>query len=99
MTGFAHATSQWYGPAAPNSLQLAWRLPEQGGRHLLRHGLIMTPPMCALRCQAGFIVDDEINRLMVNPLPFGVRLHAIFDVSIPLLWFRAGQLLLVTPGG
>ena len=25
------------------------------------------------------IVDDELNRLLVNPLPPGVRLHAIID--------------------
>ena len=29
--------------------------------------------------QAGSIVDDEMNRLLVNPLPHGVRLHAIID--------------------
>ena len=29
--------------------------------------------------QAGQIVDDELNRLLVNPLPPGVRLHAIID--------------------
>lgn len=29
--------------------------------------------------QAGYIVDDEMNRLLVNPLPRGVRLHAIID--------------------
>lgn len=29
--------------------------------------------------QAGYVVDDEINRLLVNPLPVGVRLHAIID--------------------
>ena len=29
--------------------------------------------------QAGMIVDDELNRLLVNPLPPGVRLHAIID--------------------
>ncbi|BDA41997.1 Metacaspase-1A [Coccomyxa sp. Obi] len=28
---------------------------------------------------AGYIVDDELNRLLVNPLPHGVRLHAIID--------------------
>ena len=27
--------------------------------------------------QAGQIVDDDLNRLLVNPLPPGVRLHAI----------------------
>ena len=32
-----------------------------------------------LRVQAGMIVDDELNRLLVNPLPPGVRLHAIID--------------------
>ena len=31
------------------------------------------------RMQAGMIVDDELNRLLVNPLPPGVRLHAIVD--------------------
>ena len=31
------------------------------------------------RVQAGMIVDDELNRLLVNPLPPGVRLHAIVD--------------------
>ena len=25
------------------------------------------------------VVDDELNRLLVNPLPPGVRLHAIID--------------------
>jgi len=25
------------------------------------------------------VVDDELNRLLVNPLPQGVRLHAIID--------------------
>jgi hypothetical protein len=29
--------------------------------------------------QAGYIIDDEMNRLLVNPLPHGVRLHAIID--------------------
>ena len=29
--------------------------------------------------QAGQIVDDELNQLLVNPLPPGVRLHAIID--------------------
>jgi hypothetical protein len=29
--------------------------------------------------QAGMIVDDELNRLLVNPLPPRVRLHAIVD--------------------
>jgi hypothetical protein len=24
-------------------------------------------------------VDDDLNRLLVNPLPLGVRLHAIID--------------------
>ncbi|KAK9908707.1 hypothetical protein WJX75_001808 [Coccomyxa subellipsoidea] len=28
---------------------------------------------------AGYIIDDEMNRLLVNPLPHGVRLHAIID--------------------
>ncbi len=32
-----------------------------------------------LLTQAGYIVDDEMNRLLVNPLPHGVRLHAIID--------------------
>jgi hypothetical protein len=28
---------------------------------------------------AGQIVDDELNRRLVRPLPTGVRLHAILD--------------------
>lgn len=28
---------------------------------------------------AGEIIDDELNRLLVNPLPAGVKLHAIID--------------------
>jgi hypothetical protein len=28
---------------------------------------------------AGVIVDDELNRILVNPLPPGVKLHAIID--------------------
>jgi len=28
---------------------------------------------------AGFIVDDELNAALVNPLPAGVRLHAVVD--------------------
>lgn len=28
---------------------------------------------------AGQIVDDELNRALVNPVPPGVRLHAIID--------------------
>lgn len=27
----------------------------------------------------GVIVDDEINETIVRPLPYGVKLHAIFD--------------------
>lgn len=33
----------------------------------------------SLCMQAGHIVDDELNRLLVNPLAPGVRLHAIID--------------------
>ena len=29
--------------------------------------------------QAGQLVDNELNALLVNPLPHGVRLHAIID--------------------
>ncbi|KAL4438686.1 hypothetical protein ABPG77_006290 [Micractinium sp. CCAP 211/92] len=29
--------------------------------------------------QAGEIVDDELNRMLINPLPTGVKLHAIID--------------------
>jgi metacaspase-1 len=29
--------------------------------------------------RAGQIVDDELNRRLVNPLPTGVRLHALLD--------------------
>lgn len=29
--------------------------------------------------QAGHLVDDDVNRLLVNPLPEGVVLHAIID--------------------
>ena len=29
--------------------------------------------------QAGQLTDDEVNRILVNPLPHGVRLHAIID--------------------
>ena len=28
---------------------------------------------------AGEIVDDDLNRLLVNPLPQGVKLHAVMD--------------------
>lgn len=28
---------------------------------------------------AGQIVDDEVNALLVNPLPAGVKLHAVVD--------------------
>ena len=38
--------------------------------------------LCAytrLRAQAGQLTDDEVNRILVNPLPHGVRLHAIID--------------------
>ncbi|KAK9819981.1 hypothetical protein WJX72_004748 [[Myrmecia] bisecta] len=28
---------------------------------------------------AGMIVDDELNELLINPLPQGVRLHAVID--------------------
>jgi metacaspase-1 len=28
---------------------------------------------------AGEIIDDDIHRIVVRPLPKGVRLHAIFD--------------------
>ena len=46
------------------------------------------PPLPAAECavkasrrrvQAGMIVDDELNRLLVNPLGPGVRLHAVID--------------------
>lgn len=30
--------------------------------------------------QAGMIVDDELNRLLVNPLPPGTRLHVVIGV-------------------
>ena len=29
--------------------------------------------------QAGEIVDDDLNRMLVNPLPQGVRLHCVVD--------------------
>jgi hypothetical protein len=29
--------------------------------------------------QAGEIVDDDLNRVLINPLPTGVKLHAIID--------------------
>ena len=29
--------------------------------------------------QAGMIIDDEINRLLVNPVNTNVRLHAVID--------------------
>ena len=29
--------------------------------------------------QGGQLIDDELNQLLVNPLPHGVRLHAIID--------------------
>ncbi|GAB4823694.1 hypothetical protein N2152v2_010740 [Parachlorella kessleri] len=29
--------------------------------------------------QAGQIVDDELNRILVNPIPTGVKLHAVVD--------------------
>ena len=29
--------------------------------------------------QAGMITNDELNRVLVNRLPHGVRLHAIID--------------------
>ena len=32
-----------------------------------------------LYLQAGMIIDDEINRLLVNPLTPNVRLHAVID--------------------
>ena len=32
-----------------------------------------------LRLQAGQIVDDELNAVLVNPLGPGVRLHAVID--------------------
>lgn len=34
---------------------------------------------CLEWLQGGQLVDDELNQLLVNPLPPGVRLHAIID--------------------
>lgn len=41
----------------------------------------MQPPPCSwlYAVQAGQIVDDEINAVLVNPLLPGVRLHAVID--------------------
>lgn len=33
----------------------------------------------AIPLQGGQIIDDELNQLLVNPLPHGARLHAIID--------------------
>lgn len=32
--------------------------------------------------QAGMIVDDELNRLLVNPLIPGVRLHVVLGEAV-----------------
>ncbi len=29
--------------------------------------------------QAGQLIDNELNALLVNPLPHGVRMHCIID--------------------
>jgi len=29
--------------------------------------------------RAGEIIDDDLNRMLINPLPQGVKLHAIID--------------------
>jgi hypothetical protein len=33
---------------------------------------------------AGHLTDDDMNALMVQPLPAGCRLTALFDVRTPL---------------
>jgi len=50
--------------------------------------------------RAGQIVDDEINAIMVRPLPPGCRLTAIFDschsgtaMDLPFLYNEMGQLV------
>lgn len=43
--------------------------------------------------QAGQIIDDDLNRLLVNPLPPGVRLHAIIDAC------HSGSVLVSTAPG
>ena len=39
----------------------------------------MRPELLGTCEQAGQIVDDELNQILVNPLAPGVRLHAIID--------------------
>lgn len=40
----------------------------------------MNETLCPLDFRyAGEIIDDELNRILVNPLPQGVKLHAIID--------------------
>lgn len=40
----------------------------------------MNETLCPLDFkQAGEIVDDDLNRILINPLPKGVKLHAIID--------------------
>lgn len=48
---------------------------------------------------AGQIEDDEINRVLVNPLPSGARLHAVVDachsgtvLDLPFLWRGTGDI-------
>ncbi|RKP24669.1 peptidase C14, caspase domain-containing protein [Syncephalis pseudoplumigaleata] len=54
--------------------------------------------------RAGQIVDDEINAIMVRPLPPGCRLTAIFDschsgtaMDLPFLYDERGQLVKSSP--
>lgn len=47
---------------------------------ILQHtAVVLAIDSTANHVQAGMIVDNELNRLLVNPLPSGVRLHAIID--------------------
>ena len=68
-TGVSIQLSCWYQAPVYSALARAARLQCAAGG---------TDTIFALR-QAGQIVDDELCMLLVNPLPQGVRMHAIID--------------------
>jgi hypothetical protein len=43
------------------------------------NAVVWLPCVCADYKSAGQIVDDELNQLLVRPLPPGVNLHAVID--------------------
>ena len=40
----------------------------------------MNETLCPVDFQsAGMIIDDEVNQMLINPIPQGVRLHIVID--------------------